>query len=55
MKILYSLDELLAIRTNGWACECGRTWLDVGQGVSALVAEGDRDHRHRKLKRAVIR
>lgn len=52
MKVLYTIDELLAMRTNGWGCECGAAWLDVAPGISHKVADGDPDHRHRSLRRA---
>lgn len=54
MKILWTLPELLLFRSNGWTCECGAVWLDVALGVAHKVAEGDPEHRHRRLTRAMI-
>lgn len=56
-RFLYTLDELLALQTNGWSCaDCGRTWGDlVGPSLAVVVTEGaDPACRHPKLNRAYL-
>lgn len=57
MKTLYTLDELLAMQTNGWSCaECGRIWLDaVGPSLSRPGVQGDSDCAHPSIRRALVR
>lgn len=55
MKFLYTLDDLLAIRTNGWSCpECGAAWLDLDSPSMAVpvTAGADPNCRHPRLSRA---
>jgi hypothetical protein len=56
MRYLYTLDELLAITTNGWSCPaCGKAWLDTVPGVAfPYVPSADQSCRHPLLKRATI-
>lgn len=57
MKFLFTLDDLLAMRTNGWSCpECGTAWLDLDSPSMAVpvVAGYDDNCRHPKLVRTMI-
>jgi hypothetical protein len=57
MRYLYTLDELLALASNGYSCaECGRTWLDAaGPGFAFPVTDGiDPACKHPKLTRAMV-
>lgn len=56
MRALYTLDELLSIRTNGWSCpNCGKAWVDTGAGYSVPVTDGhDPECRHPELHRATV-
>lgn len=57
MQYLYTLDELLTIETNGYAChECGRTWLDLaGPSLAYPVTDGiDPACSHPSIGRAMV-
>ena len=53
---LYSLDELLAMRSNAWACDnCGRAWADTPiPGLSAPITDGLGECNHQTLRRALL-
>lgn len=58
-RFLYTLDELLTMRTNGWACpRCGLALLDVIEGDDRLampaVPSSDPSCRHPSLGRGQI-
>lgn len=56
MRILWTLYELLALRSNGWTCrDCGRTWGDLaGPQAAVLIAAGNPDCPHRQLHRSQL-
>jgi hypothetical protein len=57
MRMLWTLDELLATSTNGWSCgDCGRLWMDAAPGGSLAlpVFGGSGECRHPELMRALV-
>ncbi len=56
MRTLLTLDELLAVETNGWSCHwCGRAWLDTVPGLAVPISDpAFAGCRHPVLHRAMI-
>lgn len=54
VRAIFTMDELLAMRSNAWACECGRVYQDTTRGVAVPVVDGDPECAHRVLRRAAI-
>lgn len=57
MRMLWTLDELVSARTNGWSCpDCGRLWMDAAPaGALAIpITSTETPCSHPKLMRALV-